>query len=311
MGRSERYKKKRKRRRTWKILLAVLAVFLIGCGIFIFKLFNDVRTTINDDLHEDVSAIDTDETKEKVDKKEPINILLLGVDERENDVGRSDTMIVMTLDPNNNQMQMVSIPRDTRVEIAGDGRTTRINHAYAYGGSDMAVDTVENFLDIDLDYYIKVNMEGLSQLVNAVNGVTVQNDLAFSAGGHSFKEGTIELNGEEALAFVRMRKNDPSGDLGRNERQRQVIQGIIDKGASIGVVNKIGDILDVLGNNVNTNMQFEDMRRLAANYRSARQNTSSYQMSGEGRMINGMYLMIMSDQEIQKTHDMIVDFGSN
>ncbi|ASF40833.1 transcriptional regulator LytR [Halobacillus halophilus] len=311
MGRSERYKKKRKRKRALKILLAALAVFLIAGGIFIFKLFNDVRTTINDDLHEDVSTIDTDETKEKVDKKEPINILLLGVDERENDVGRSDTMIVMTLDPNNNQMQMVSIPRDTRVEIAGDGRTTRINHAYAYGGSDMAVDTVENFLDIDLDYYIKVNMEGLSQLVNAVNGVTVQNDRAFSAGGHSFKEGTIELNGEEALAFVRMRKNDPSGDLGRNERQRQVIQGIIDKGASIGVVNKIGDILDVLGDNVNTNMQFEDMRRLAANYRSARQNTSSYQMSGEGRMINGMYLMIMSDQEIQKTHDMIVDFGSN
>jgi len=311
MGRSERNKKKRKRKRVLKILLAALAVFLIAGGIFIFKLFNDVRTTINDDLHEDVSTIDTDETKEKVDKKEPINILLLGVDERENDVGRSDTMIVMTLDPNNNQMQMVSIPRDTRVEIAGDGRTTRINHAYAYGGSDMAVDTVENFLDIDLDYYIKVNMEGLSQLVNAVNGVTVQNDRAFSAGGHSFKEGTIELNGEEALAFVRMRKNDPSGDLGRNERQRQVIQGIIDKGASIGVVNKIGDILDVLGDNVNTNMQFEDMRRLAANYRSARQNTSSYQMSGEGRMINGMYLMIMSDQEIQKTHDMIVDFGSN
>ncbi|MGP4077039.1 LCP family glycopolymer transferase [Halobacillus sp. K22] len=311
MGRSERYKKKRKQRRMWKILLSVLAVFLVAVGIFIFKLFNDVRTTINNELHEDVSTIDTDETKEKVDKKEPINILLLGVDERENDVGRSDTMIVMTLDPNNNQMQMVSIPRDTRVEIAGDGRTTRINHAYAYGGSDMAVDTVENFLDIDLDYYIKVNMEGLSQLVNAVNGVTVQNDRAFSAGGHSFEEGTIELNGEEALAFVRMRKNDPSGDLGRNERQRQVIQGIIDKGASIGVVNKIGDILDVLGDNVNTNMQFEDMRRLAANYRSARQNTSSYQMSGEGRMINGMYLMIMSDQEVQKTHDMIVNFGSN
>ncbi|MGP4069264.1 LCP family glycopolymer transferase [Halobacillus sp. B29] len=311
MGRSERNKKKRKRKRVLKILLAALAVFLIAGGIFIFKLFNDVRTTINDDLHEDVSTIDTDETKEKVDKKEPINVLLLGVDERENDVGRSDTMIVMSLDPNNNQMQMVSIPRDTRVKIAGDGRTTRINHAYAYGGSDMAVNTVENFLDIDLDYYIKVNMEGLSQLVNAVNGVTVQNDRAFSAGGHSFKEGTIELNGEEALAFVRMRKNDPSGDLGRNERQRQVIQGIIDKGASIGVVNKVGDILDVLGDNVNTNMQFEDMRRLAANYRSARQNTSSYQMSGEGRMINGMYLMIMSDQEIQKTHDMIVDFGSN
>ncbi|QAS53363.1 LCP family protein [Halobacillus litoralis] len=310
MGRREVKKKKRRKRRGWKILLVVIGLVLLIGGIYLFTIINDVRTTVNQDLHEDVSSIDTDETKEKVDQKEPINILLLGVDERENDVGRSDTMIVMTLDPNNDQMQMVSIPRDTRVEIAGDGRTTRINHAYAYGGSDMAVDTVENFLDINLDYYIRVNMEGLSQVVDAVDGVTVQNDRAFSSGSFDFEKGEIELDGREALAFVRMRKNDPQGDIGRNERQRQVIQGIIDKGARLDVVNKVGDVMDVLGDNVSTNMQFGDMRRLATNYSSARKNSSTYQMEGDGRMVNGMYLIFMSEEEVQNTHDMIVDFGS-
>ncbi|WP_281974516.1 LCP family protein [Halobacillus litoralis] len=310
MGRREVKKKKRRKRRGWKILLVVIGLVLLIGGIYLFTIINDVRTTVNQDLHEDVSSIDTDETKEKVDQKEPINILLLGVDERENDVGRSDTMIVMTLDPNNDQMQMVSIPRDTRVEIAGDGRTTRINHAYAYGGSDMAVDTVENFLDINLDYYIRVNMEGLSQVVDAVDGVTVQNDRAFSSGSFDFEKGEIKLDGREALAFVRMRKNDPQGDIGRNERQRQVIQGIIDKGARLDVVNKVGDVMDVLGDNVSTNMQFGDMRRLATNYSSARKNSSTYQMEGDGRMVNGMYLIFMSEEEVQNTHDMIVDFGS-
>ncbi|KHE72279.1 LCP family protein [Halobacillus sp. BBL2006] len=310
MSRKALKKKKRRKKRRWKVLLFLFAIIVVIGGIYLFSIYNNVRTTVNQDLHEDVDSIDTDETKEKVDKKEPINILLLGVDERENDVGRSDTMIVMTLDPNHNKMQMVSIPRDTKTEIAGDGRVTRINHAYAYGGSDMAANTVENFLDIDLDYYVRVNMEGLSQLVDAVDGITVQNNRAFSSGGFDFKKGEIELNGREALAFVRMRKNDPNGDLGRNERQRQVIQGIIDKGASLNIMNKVDEVMTVLGDNVSTNMQFDDMRRLATNYRSARKNISTYQMSGQGTMTNGMYLMIMSDEEIQKTHDMIVDFGS-
>lgn len=310
MGRKEIKKKKRRKKKRWKVLLFIVAFVLLIGGVYLYTIFNDVRTTVNQDLHESVTSIDTEQTKEKVDQKEPLNILLLGVDERENDVGRSDTMIVMTLDPNNDQMQLVSIPRDTRAEIAGDGRVTRINHAYAYGGSDMAVNTVENYLDIELDYYIRVNMEGLSQVVDAVNGVTVNNDRAFTSGNFSFKEGEIQLDGREALAFVRMRKNDPQGDLGRNERQRQVIQGIIDKGARLDAVNKVGDVMDVLGNNVSTNMQFGDMRKLATNYKSARKDTSTYQMQGESITVNGMYLIDMPEEEIQKAHDMIVNFGS-
>lgn len=310
MGRRDLKKKKRRKRRRWKILMFIVAFVLLIGGIYLYTIYNEVRTTVNQDLHEDVTSIDTEETKEKVDNKEPLNILLLGVDEREDDVGRSDTMIVMTLDPNNDQMQMVSIPRDTRAEIAGDGRVTRINHAYAYGGSDMAVDTVENYLDIDLDYYIRVNMEGLSQVVDAVGGVTVNNDRAFSSGGFNFEQGEIELNGREALAFVRMRKNDPQGDLGRNERQRQVIQGIIDKGASLDAMNKVDNVMDALGSNVSTNMQFSDMRRLVTNYSSARKNVETYQMEGQNIRVNGMFLIDMPEEEIQKTHDMIVHFGS-
>ncbi|UOR11615.1 LCP family glycopolymer transferase [Halobacillus amylolyticus] len=310
MGRKETKKKERKKGRWWKIALLVIAFLLIGGGVYAFTIFNNVKNTVNHKLHENVPSIDTAVTDKKLDSNEPINILLLGVDERENDQGRSDTMIVMTLDPNNDQMQLVSIPRDTKVEIAGDGRITRINHAYAYGGSDMAVKTVENFLDINIDYYVTMNMEGLAQLVNAVDGVTVNNDMAFTQDGFQFPKGQLQLSGEQALSYVRMRKEDPEGDLGRNERQRQVIQGIIEKGASLNMLSQIDEVMGVLGTNMKTNMEFSDMRRLAMNYSSARKNVSTYQMSGNAITSSGMYLIEMPEQEVQKTHDMIVNFGS-
>ncbi|GGC83202.1 transcriptional regulator LytR [Thalassobacillus devorans] len=309
-SRKDQKKKQRKKGKWWKITLLVMLLILIGVGAYAFSIYSNVKNTVDKDLHEPVSSIDNDLTKKKIESKESLNILLLGVDERNYDKGRSDTMIVLTLDPDNDRMQMVSIPRDTRTEIVGRGTEDKINHAYAFGGSDMSVDTVENFLDIELDYYVRMNMEGLEQLVDAVGGITVTNNMAFKQDGITFPEGQLDLNGKEALSFVRMRKNDPQGDAGRNERQRQVIEGVIEKGASIGGVNKIGDIMDVLGSNVSTNMDFSDMRKLGTDYRSARKNTETYQMQGSGTNIGGIYYLIVPNEEVQKVNGMIQDYQS-
>ncbi|MFC7062021.1 LCP family protein [Halobacillus seohaensis] len=308
VSRSDKHKGKKKK---WLwISLAIVLFIGVGASAYVYSIYHNVKSTVDNDIHESVTSIDPEATKEKVDAQDPINVLLLGVDERENDKGRSDTMIVMTLDPANEQMQMVSIPRDTRTKIIGKGFEDKINHAYAFGGSDMSVDTVENFLDIELDYYLRMNMEGLGQLVDAVGGITVTNEFAFDYKGKSFPEGEINLNGKEALAWVRMRYDDPEGDAGRNKRQRQVIQGVIEQGANINAVNKIGDIMDVLGGNVATNMKFEDMRNLAANYRGARKDISTYQMSGNGTRIDNIYYLQVPDSEVEKTNQLIQDFSS-
>lgn len=299
--------KKGKKKWIWITLIVLLLLIIGGCA-YAYSIYHNVKSTVDNELHKPVEGIDVDTSKKKVEEKEPIHILLLGVDERANDKGRSDTMIVMTLDPAHEKMQLLSIPRDTRTEIIGKGFEDKINHSYAFGGSEMSVATVEHFLDIDLDYYVRMNMEGLAQLVNAVGGITVNNDQAFSQGGYTFNTGKIQLNGDEALAYVRMRKQDPKGDLGRNQRQRQVIEGIIDKGAGLNVVNQIGDIMNVLGDNMVTNMKFENMRGLAMNYRSARKNISTYQMAGHGTRIDGIYYQIMSDEEVAKAHKMITEF---
>ncbi|WP_053218208.1 LCP family glycopolymer transferase [Virgibacillus senegalensis] len=296
----------KKSKKLWfKILLSVVLFLVVGSGAFAYSIYHKTKQTVANKITHPVSSIDTSVGKKKVKDQEPLNILLLGVDERENDVGRSDAMMVLSLNPKQDSMQLISIPRDTRTEIVGKGTQDKINHAYAFGGVDMSVNTVEQFLDIDLDYYVRLNMEGLTELVGAVGGVTVNNEIEFSSGGYDFPLGEIRLSQDETLNYVRMRKQDPNGDFGRNERQRKVIQGIIDKGASVGSVGKIDDIVQVLGNNMASNMDFDDMQNLLLNYRNTRKNITTYQMQGSGTKIDGIYYYLIDEEETAKVRDMI------
>ncbi|WP_226086030.1 LCP family protein [Mesobacillus sp. S13] len=299
----------RKKKRTWLRVTGVLAlVFLIGACAYLFSIYTDVSRAV-ETMHEPIDRKNSDKQKpelvsaeESVEtqnkSREPFSVLLLGVDARPGDKGRSDTMIVMTVNPELNSTKMVSIPRDTRTQIVGKGFEDKINHAYAFGGPTMAVETVENFLDIPIDYYVQVNMEGFKDIVNAVGGVTVTNDLTFTEGGHDFNQGKIDLNGEEALAYVRMRKEDPNGDFGRQQRQRQVIQGVINEGRSLSSITKLDEILDALSNNVKTNMTLREMADFQKNYRSASKDLQQIQLQGAGTTIDKIYYQVFSEEEI-------------
>ncbi|MFI8687619.1 LCP family protein [Rossellomorea sp. NPDC077527] len=301
-----------KKKIIWSIVTVVILLF-IGVGGYAYYMYDSVKGTA-EDMHEEVKRDkpkDSPNITEEEDKPaEPISILMMGVDERENDQGRSDALIMMTLNPEKEKMQMISIPRDTRTEIIGHGTRDKINHAYAFGGTKMAIETVENFTDIPVDYYIKVNMEALSALVDAMGGVTVHNDLdwydeGYYKKGYHYREGDIELNGPKALGYVRMRHLDPNGDFGRNERQRQIITAIIDKASNVSSVTKFDDILDVLGSNVKTDMTFEDMMNIQKNYRSARNKIEQYEIKGQGGMIGGTYYLTVPEEEQDKVKEML------
>ncbi|TKD70724.1 LytR family transcriptional regulator [Pseudalkalibacillus hwajinpoensis] len=291
------------------LIVGIIAgVVLVAGGGYAYYLYDSVKDTAGE-MHEPISRETSEKRTEQVDmqKKDPISILLMGVDERKNDQGRSDTMIMITLNPQDNSMYMFNIPRDTRTEIIGRGTVEKMNHAYAYGGIEMTMDTVENFLDVPIDYYFKVNMEAFEDVVSALNGVTVDNPFAFQYGGYTFPKGEIELNAEEALAFSRMRYEDPKGDLGRNDRQREIIKSIINEGASVGSINKIGDLLNAVGTNVKTNMTFEEMNDIFKNYRDARQNMTTFEVQGHGEMIDGLWYYIVSDEEKQNITQKLKD----
>src|SRR5699024_3391322 len=158
---------------------------------------------------------------------------LLGMDSEEDQAGRSDAIMIMRQYPETEAMEIVSIPRYTRTEIVGKGKEDKINHAYAFGQEDMAVATVEHFLDIELDYYVAINMDGLVELVDELGTITVDNEVEWSDKGYDFPTGSVEMDGDKTMSFVRMRKDDPEGDFGRTTRQRKVIEGILQEGASV------------------------------------------------------------------------------
>ncbi|QFT90696.1 Transcriptional regulator LytR [Bacillus sp. THAF10] len=284
-------------KKKWFLLLvSFLGIATIVVGIFAFNVYKSLENTAAN-MHTPLDRDNSERRNSEVDfnKQDPLSFLILGVDERPGDKGRSDSMIVLTVNPNKKSMQMVSIPRDTRTQIIGKGFDDKINHAYAFGGPEMSIATVENFLDIPIDYFVQVNMESFKDIVDAVGGVTVNNQLAFSHGGHDFPLGEIQLDGDSALTYSRMRKLD--SDFGRQERHREVILGVIEKGASISSVTKFDDILDVLGNNVRTNLTFEEMVDIQANYKNARHNLTQHQIIGSGTMIDDIYYLLVTEED--------------
>lgn len=296
-------KHKRSKKRKWvKVVGILFLLMLLGGGAYAYSIYHSLNSAV-ETMHSPIEReVSSKRTKEVTFKdKEPFSVLLLGVDERENDKGRSDSMIVLTVNPDTKSVKMISIPRDTLTDIVGHGTRDKINHAYAFGGVEMAMDTVEGLLDIPIDYYAQINMEGFEDIVNAVGGVTVNNDLNFSYGGYSFEEGKLTLSGKEALAFSRMRYEDPRGDFGRQLRQREVIQGVIREGASVSSLWNFDNIFDALGNNVKTNLKFEEMVDIQKHYKSASKDIEQIQIkTGSGTKIDGIYYYVIPDEELSE-----------
>lgn len=278
------------------ISLSIIGILVIGAGAYAYSVYNKVEKTL-ETMHEPIQRTVSEKRVEEVkfEEKDPISVLFLGVDERANDRGRSDTIILMTINPTDKSMQMVSIPRDTRTEIIGRGFDDKINHAYAFGGVEMSMNTVENFLDIPIDYYIKVNMEGFMDIVDAVGGITVNNEFAFNYSGYSFAKGPITLDGKSALAYSRMRYEDPRGDFGRQDRQKQIIQGVIEKGANFSSLTKYEQVLGIIGQNIKTNITISEMYDIQKNYKDARHTIETLHLTGAGTTIGGIYYLVVSE----------------
>ncbi|RNA67747.1 LCP family protein [Alteribacter keqinensis] len=283
------------------LILFVILGSVAGYGYY---MYSSVQNTVDNQMHVTVDREKSEKRELEVDieDQEPLSFLLMGVDTggSRTDRGRTDTLMVVTVNPADESMKMMSIPRDTRTEMFGRGVDDKINHAYAFGGPEMAMASVENFLDIPIDYFMTVNMDGFKDIVDALGGVTVDNSFAFKQGSYEFEQGQIDLDGSQALEYSRMRKSDPRGDLGRNERQREIVDAIIKEGAQFSSITKAGEILDALGNNISTDLNFDKMVKIQSNYRDARHNSETLEIAGSGSRIDGIWYYIVDENERQR-----------
>lgn len=246
-------KKKKKKSVGFKILMVVLALLIFAVAVAVSYGFSVVNKMESVDLKKDDLGITSKEDLKKYKKADDIkNIALFGIDS-EDGTGRSDAIMIATIDSAHNKLKITSVMRDSFVNIPEHGMD-KINHAYAFGGPTLAIKTLNENFGLNIDEFASVNFDSLPTLVEAFGGVeiTLNDDEAVYVSGIG-SGGTYTLNGQQALDYSRIRKI--GNDYERTERQRTVLTALFKKGISMpktSYPSMINTIAPVLTTSLNT-----------------------------------------------------------
>ncbi|MGM0365875.1 MAG: LCP family protein [Actinomycetota bacterium] len=242
------------------IIAAASIIVLAGAaaGVF-FYYINRLNVTINAVTTSEIESILTPIES----PQEPVTVLMLGTDTRDGEEGRgrADTIMLLYLDPEKVEGSLLSIPRDTLVEIPGHGED-KINAAYAYGGEELMLKTVSRFLDADINHYITIDFNGFIQLIDVLEGVEIEVDRPMDdpKSGTFFSAGKHNLTGEQALAYTRDRSTE-LGDIGRIQRQQHVFRALLDQKLNIKYMSNIPHYFNILAENTRTDLDIMTILR--------------------------------------------------
>jgi LCP family protein required for cell wall assembly len=282
---------------------AIVLLVLLILGI---SLYNNKNTSSGSSNTEssDGSLLDTlnqnnQELLKAVDNRKTVIFGLYGTDEKVDDVGRSDIIMVVKYNPQTKIATLISIPRDTRVDIPGYG-LDKINHAYAFGGQELLDTTIENFLGITLDFSIKTNFETFASIIDDVGGVKVnaKKDFPYDDGSVAIAQGEQVLNSRDALYYVRFR-HDEDGDYGRIARQQEVIISLVDRLSKVSL-NQLDELIQKYYNNgIETNASLAKIQEYVnlgtrdkdITYQTMRLNTTS-------ALIDGIWYELYSQEDL-------------
>lgn len=256
-----------------------------------------------------------------VQPNERVNVLVLGVDKEGE---RSDTMILVSIDPQQKKIGALWIPRDTRAKIAGKGTLEKIAHAHAYdtkemSGTQRSVQTVEDLLGVPVHHYVKVNFKGFVKVIDALGGVDmdVKRRMAYHDPYQDLHidlaPGFQHLDGQKALWFVRWRESNDgksgyeNGDIGRIETQRQFADALTKKIFSAGTILKLPILATTLSQYVKTDLQPGDMVALASLVsKMNREDIKTGIIPGDDRYIDGISYRVPDPAGMQKVVDDLI-----
>lgn len=301
-------KKKKRRKKIALLILTPIFVLLFAATGYVANLYFKAQNVANDSF-EQLDGKMTAETTEL----QNTSILFIGVDDSESrsfqDSTRSDALILATFNKEDQSVKLLSIPRDSYVYVPERGDYTKINHAYSLGGVESTVETVEHLLDIPVDYYVRMNFYAFIDIIDELGGIEVdvpyeiyEKDSTDRHNAIHLEEGLQTLNGEEALAFARTRKND--NDIERGKRQQQVIEAVMKEITSASSITKYTDVIEAVGKNMKTNLTFPHMTSFIT-YAIANTNMSieSIQLQGEDSYINDIYYYELDEEAMEETKD--------
>lgn len=301
--RVQNHKYKKRHVWAWVTGIIVLVAVVVTAAYFASVYFRTKNAV--DKTYDPQTAV---KTTGEFNGKKHFAVLLMGTDtgalDRTEKRGRTDTMILAVVNPTKKHYTLVSIPRDTMAQMIGykDGfKTEKINAAYEFGGAKMSMDSISKLINVPIKYYAVVNMGGIMKMIRYVGGINIRPTLSFEYGGYIFKKGKLtHMGGAGALAYSRMRYDDPRGDYGRQERQRQVITTLIKKAISVSSLSNLDSILTSVSSNVRTNLPFSALQQIATNYRGCAKTSSSDYLHGYNAMIDDAAYQVQPTSELQR-----------
>ena len=283
-----------------KYILILVVVFILSgmVGAFFANALVDNKPDYNED-----------DKKGMLVANDKATVMIMGVDERADDVGRSDTLMIATLDPDKNQAALLSVPRDTRVKIKGHG-FDKINAAYAYGGRKLTQETIESLLNTHIDHYIKINVHGFTKIIDALGGIDIDvekrmyyEDPWDDDGGLyiDLQPGMQHMDGKTAITYVRYR--DEEGDIGRIKRQQNFMKAVMDKLVSPTIIPKLPAIVSAVSDSVETDMSVSEILSFLGTLQDAKDNgLKSEMLPGKPVYIEGISYWV---PDISKTRQIL------
>ncbi|GEB23711.1 LCP family protein [Brevibacterium aurantiacum] len=309
---------KRKKKKVWrKILVALLVIVILGVlgvGLYLWNVGRTFDNNANKLTDEQIFG-----TQRPDDQKEDggTNILLLGSDEPMDQVDvndsrglRSDTIMVMHIPESGSNVQVMSIPRDSWVDIEGHGKA-KINSALSTGGLPLAVSTISDFIGTELDHVAIIDFEGFKALTDSLGGVMVNSEQAFEKNGYTFEKGENVLDGDEALTFVRERKSFQDGDFQRARNQQAFIRGLTNEIISADTLSNPKKIQDMVKNfspymYVDSGLDAQYISATAFAMRDVRPGNIEFFTSptaGVGTSSDGQSIVNVDEEELKKVQD--------
>ena len=281
-----------------KYILILVVVFILSgmVGAFFANALVDNKPDYNED-----------DKKGMLVANDKATVMIMGVDERADDVGRSDTLMIATLDPDKNQAALLSVPRDTRVKIKGHG-FDKINAAYAYGGRKLTQETIESLLNTHIDHYIKINVHGFTKIIDALGGIDIDvekrmyyEDPWDDDGGLyiDLQPGMQHMDGKTAITYVRYR--DEEGDIGRIKRQQNFMKAVMDKLVSPTIIPKLPAIVSAVSDSVETDMSVSEILSFLGTLQDAKDNgLKSEMLPGKPVYIDGISYWVPDISKIRQ-----------
>lgn len=306
------------KKRNWFLRIAI--VFVSCILVFGLYMFNEIYGAAKKSYSELDRGEKSEKREEIVGMEDPVAFLILGMDgaEDEADVGRPDVTMIVTVNPDEQSAKLLSVPRDTYTYIPAIDDYDKLNHSYSLAevqregfGIESTIETVEELFNIPIDYYVMLDFQAFVEVVDELGGVDV--DVAFDFkqnafdGGPktTFKKGPAHLNGEEALAYVRMRKKDPEGDRGRNKRQREVLTSLFQSSSKISNISKIDTIVDSVGEHVQMNISPPELFQFLRRYSGMpAENMETLKLEGHDEK-RDFYYFIMDDGEAERVGNIL------